>query len=101
MPRSDPPHVCVERKTATAAEPFARTFCEWRASGAESQTISNPGPQAKYAVLTWARPLGETVAMAQSRDASRSLQAIAARRVPEGCFADRSTGTCPWSEHSG
>jgi hypothetical protein len=61
---------------------------EWRASGAESQTISNSELHAKYAVLTCARPPGETVAIAQSFDSSRSLRAIAASREVGGCFED-------------
>jgi hypothetical protein len=92
MPRSDPPHVWVDRKTATAAEAFARTFREWRASGAESQTISYAGPHAKYAVFTWARPPGETVAIAHRVDSSRSRRAIVASRTLRGCFDERSIG---------
>jgi hypothetical protein len=68
IPWSAPPHVCVDRYTATATEGLARIFREWRASGADHHTISNAGPQAKYAVLMCARRPGETVAIAQSFD---------------------------------
>jgi len=37
---------------------------------------------------------GDRVAMAHSVDASRSLRAMAASRVFEGCFDDRSIGIC-------
>jgi hypothetical protein len=47
-PRPQPVEAgCVERYTATAADRFARMLREWRASGADSHTISNAGPQAK------------------------------------------------------
>jgi hypothetical protein len=77
---------------ATATEGFARTFRECRASGAESHTTSNSGPHAKYAVFTCARPPGDTVAIAQSVDASSKRRAIAASRDAGGCLEARATG---------
>jgi len=93
MPRSRPPQVCVERNTATATDAFARTLRECCACGADHHTISNWGPHAKYAVLMCARPLGETVAIAQSVDAPSRRPASAASRVAGGCFAARLIGT--------
>ena len=67
IPRSLPPHVCVEQYAAMAADGFVRMFRGWRASGAESHTNSNAG-------LTRSRPCGrarvpgDTVAIAQSVD---------------------------------
>jgi hypothetical protein len=62
-------------------------------AGLESQTTSKSGPHAKYAVLMCARPPGDTVAIAQSVDASSKRRAIAASRGAEACFDERSTGT--------
>src|SRR5438128_11266582 len=67
-------------------------FRECCASGADSQTISNAGPHAKYAVFTWARAPGDTVAMAQSFDWSKRRRVVAARRLAGGCLAVRRTG---------
>src|SRR2546423_4105583 len=67
-------------------------FREWRASGADSHTISNAGLHAKYAVLMCARAPGETVEIAQSLDSSSSRRVIATRRLREGCLAMRLTG---------
>src|SRR5436189_6257397 len=56
-------------------------FVECVASGSESQTSSRTSDQAKYAVLTCARPFGDTVAIAQSVDASSSAAARLRRRA--------------------
>src|SRR6266508_3092892 len=60
------------------------------ARGSESQTMSNSGLHAKYAVFTWARPSGGTVAIAQRVEASsRRRAAVANRAAATGRF-DRS-----------
>src|SRR5947199_10798701 len=90
MPRSGFPHCWVESKTAIAAEAFARRLREWPADGSESQTRSKSADHAKYAVLMCARPLGETVAIAHSVDASSSPAAsVLSRAVPTGRFERR------------
>src|SRR6266545_294682 len=93
MPRSRPPQVWRVSKTAMATERCRARLREWCASGAESQTISNRGLHAKYAVLTCARPSADTVAIAHRDAASRRTLAIRRRRAGEGCRSIRLIGT--------
>ncbi len=66
-----------------AREELVRRLREWPASGAEIHTSSNARLHAKYAVLTCARPPGDTVAMAQSVEAFRRPRATPAIREEE------------------
>jgi hypothetical protein len=72
MPLSGSPHVWRESYTATAVVALVFRFCECRAPRSDSQTSWRSLLHAKYAVLTCARPLGDTFAIAHSFDASSS-----------------------------
>src|SRR5439155_25089719 len=67
-------------------------YREWRASGGHSPTLSTNGPHPRWPVFTSARVPGDTVAIAQSFDWSKSRRVIATRRLADGCFAIRRTG---------